>query len=222
MLPGKASICNAPISWSTTTCPGIPTAWNSASGASIASVRRRSAICGTWWRRRRVRGDVFARLLKKLEVERAALGGAVFDVLGKVFQGTELRRLLIDAIRYGDRPEVRARLTQQLDQALDTERLQALIAEHALAHDTMDTSRVLQIREAMERAEARRLQPHFIASFFLAAFRQLGGTIREREPRRYEITHVPAAVRSRDRLIGRREPVLPRYERITFQKELIS
>ena len=55
-----------------------------------------------------------------------------------------------------------------------------------------------------------------------AAFRQLGGTIREREPRRYEITHVPAAVRSRDRLIGTREPVLPRYERITFQKDLIS
>ncbi len=167
-------------------------------------------------------GDVFAQLLKKLEVERAALGGAVFDVLGKVFQGTELRRLLIDAIRYGDRPEVRARLTQQVDQALDTERLRALLADHALAHDTMDTHRVLQIREAMERAEARRLQPHFIASFFLEAFRQLGGTIREREPRRYEITHVPAAVRSRDRLIGRREPVLPRYERITFQKELIS
>ena len=167
-------------------------------------------------------GDVFARLLKKLEVEREALGGAVFDVLGKVFQGTELRRLLIDAIRYGDRPEVRARLTQQVDQALDTERLRALIAEHALAQDTMDARRVMQIREAMERTEARRLQPHFIASFFLEAFRQLGGTIREREPRRYEITHVPVVVRQRDRLIGRRAPVLPRYERITFHKELIS
>jgi hypothetical protein len=66
------------------------------------------------------------------------------------------------------------------------------------------------------------LQPHFIASFFLEAFRQLGGTIREREPRRYEITHVSVAIRNRDRLIGTREPVLPRYERITFQKELIS
>jgi superfamily II DNA/RNA helicase len=167
-------------------------------------------------------GDVFARLLTKLEVEREALGGAVFDVLGQVFQGTELRRLLIDAIRYGDRPEVRARLTQQVDQALDTERLRALIAEHALAQDTMDARRVMQIREAMERTEARRLQPHFIASFFLEAFRQLGGTSREREPRRYEITHVPVVVRQRDRLIGRRAPVLPRYERITFHKELIS
>ena len=58
----------------------------------------------------------------------------------------------------------------------------------------------------MERAEARRLQPHYIRSFFLEAFRLLGGTIREREPGRYEITHVPAAIRNRDRLIGVGEP----------------
>src|SRR5262249_31457986 len=32
----------------------------------------------------------------------------------------------------------------------------------------------------------------------------------------------PALIRSRDRLIGTGEPVLPRYERIAFEKELIS
>jgi hypothetical protein len=35
-----------------------------------------------------------------------------------------------------------------------------------------------------------RLQPHFIESFFLNAFRRLGGSVFERESRRYEITHV--------------------------------
>ena len=44
------------------------------------------------------------RLLKKLDAEREALGGGVFDVLGKLFEGTELRKLLIEAIRYGDSP----------------------------------------------------------------------------------------------------------------------
>jgi hypothetical protein len=34
------------------------------------------------------------------------------------------------------------------------------------------------------------------------AFKGLGGTVAQREPRRYEITHVPAPVRNRDRLIG--------------------
>ena len=86
----------------------------------------------------------------------------------------------------------------------------------------MDVTRVRQIREDMERAEARRLQPHFIASFFIEAFKLLGGTIHEREPKRYEIKHVPAVIRNRDREIGRGEAVLSRYERITFEKSLIS
>lgn len=74
----------------------------------------------------------------------------------------------------------------------------------------------------MERAEARRLQPHYVESFFLEAFKLLGGNVRQRESRRYEITHVPAPVRNRDRLIGIGEPVLPRYERAVFEKNLIA
>jgi hypothetical protein len=84
----------------------------------------------------------------------------------------------------------------------------------------MDASQVRRIREDMERADARRLQPHFIESFFLEAFRILGGSIREREPRRFEITHVPALIRQRDRLIGIGEPIQGKYERITFEKSL--
>jgi superfamily II DNA or RNA helicase len=167
-------------------------------------------------------GDVFRRLLEKLSVERDALGGGVFDVLGKVFQGNELRDLLIEAIRYGDRPDVKARLTQKVDAALDRENLRRLLEEHALARDSMDAARVQKIREEMEKAEARRLQPHFIAEFFLEAFKLVGGKVHEREPNRYEITHVPASVRNRDRQIGTREPLLTRYERITFEKDLIS
>jgi hypothetical protein len=74
----------------------------------------------------------------------------------------------------------------------------------------------------MERAEAQRLQPHYIESFFLEAFQRLGGSVNRREPRRYEVTHVPAPVRHGDRLIGIGEPVLPRYERIAFEKGLIT
>ncbi len=58
-------------------------------------------------------GDVYRTLLEKLEEARKALGGQVFDVLGKLqFEGKPLRELLIDAIRYGEQPEVRARLTE--------------------------------------------------------------------------------------------------------------
>src|SRR5436853_7909377 len=56
----------------------------------------------------------------------------------------------------------------------------------------------------------------------MEACQLLGGAIHEREPKRYEIKHVPAVIRNRDRQIGRGETVLPRYERITFEKSLIS
>jgi superfamily II DNA or RNA helicase len=168
-------------------------------------------------------GDVYRRLLEKLEEARQALGGQVFDVLGKLqFEGKPLRELMIEAIRYGDRPEVRARLTRAIEHAVDRNHLQNLLEERALAHDTMDISRVAHVREEMERAEARRLQPHYIESFFLEAFRRLGGRVYEREPRRYEITYVPTPVRRRDRQIGAGEAVLERYERITFEKALIA
>ena len=168
-------------------------------------------------------GEVYRTLLDKLEEARKSLGGQVFDVLGKLqFAGKPLRELLIEAIRYGEQPEVKARLTRVLSNAFDKTQLQDLLEERALAHDAMDASRVYRIREEMERAEARRLQPHYIESFFLAAFERLGGTTKQREPRRYEITHVPAPVRNRDRLIGIGEPVLPRYERIAFEKSLVA
>ena len=148
-------------------------------------------------------GDVYRRLLEKLEQARQALGGQVFDVLGKLeFEGQPLRDLLLKAIRYGEQPEVRARLDTAVDQALDRAALQDLLEERQLVHDAMDATRVQRVREEMERAEARRLQPHYIESFFREAFQRLGGAVRQRETRRYEVTHVPAAApetRPRDR-----------------------
>ena len=168
-------------------------------------------------------GDVYRRLLDKLEQARQTLGGQVFDVLGKLqFGGRPLRDLLLEAIRYGEQPSVRARLTTALEHALDRAALQDLLDEQALAPDAMDATRVQRVREELERAAARRLQPHYVESFFRAAFARLGGSIGRREPRRYEITHVPGAVRNRDRLIGVGEPVSARYERIAFDKARVS
>ena len=162
-------------------------------------------------------GDVYQRLLTKLEQARQALGGQVFDVLGTLeFEGRPLRDLLLEAIRYGEQPEVRARLDTAVDQALDQSVLQDLLEEHQLVHDAMDASRVQRVREEMERAEARRLQPHYIEAFFLEAFQRIGGSARQRETRRYEVTRVPALARNQS------APVLPRYERIAFDKSLVA
>ncbi len=171
-------------------------------------------------------GDVFQRLFEKLEVERAALGGRVFDILGEVFEDKSLKDLLIEAIRYGADPEVRARLHRKVEGALDTLHLEAIIKRNALCEEVMDERRLFAVKEEMEKAEARKLQPYFIRSFFNQAFQQLGGELRPREQGRYEITHVPAIIRERDRQITGRDrrnmdPVLRKYERVCFEKQYV-
>jgi superfamily II DNA or RNA helicase len=171
-------------------------------------------------------GEVYHRLLQKLEVESVALKGRVFDILGEVFEDTNLKQLLIEAICYGDRPEVRARLWQQVDHALDHTHLVDLMNRNALAQESMSPERLFAVREEMEKAEARRLQPYFIRSFFMKAFETVGGSIYQRESGRWEVTFVPGILRERDRLItgrNRREnaPVLKRYERVCFSKEAL-
>ncbi|WP_140628358.1 helicase-related protein [Methylibium rhizosphaerae] len=169
-------------------------------------------------------GDVFHKLFEKMEVARATLKGKVFDVLGEIFEDTSLKDLLIEAIRYGDDPQVKARLRKKVEGALDTRHLEDIIHRNALCEEVMDSKRLFAVREEMEKAEARRLQPYFVRAFFTQAFQQLGGELRPRELGRWEISHVPAAVRERDRMLSGRDrrnvdPVLRRYERICFEKQ---
>ena len=165
-------------------------------------------------------GQVFGRLFEKLNEQRRALGDQVFDVLGDAFRGQSLRDLLIKAVRYGEQPDVKQRLREVVDATVG-DALRQVVHDRALVSDVMTTGDVERIREKMERAEARKLQPHFIRSFFLTAFAHLGGVVREREPGRFEVSNVPAELRHRNRQIGRGAPLLRRYERVTFEKDLI-
>lgn len=167
-------------------------------------------------------GHVYSALLEKIEIEKQALGGRVYDVLGRIFEAQPLKDLLVEAIRYGERPEIKARLNQIIDNTLAHDNIISLLEEKALVHDTLSVGQITKIKEDMERAQARRLQPHFIQSFFMEAFQHLGGRVHKREPGRFEITHVPGPVRDRDRLIGMGEAILDKYERICFEKDKIS
>ena len=88
------------------------------------------------------------------------------------FAGRTLRDLLLEAIRYGEQPEVRARLTTV-------------------------------------RAAARRLQPHYVESFFRAAFARLGGSLRQTTfaaPSTANPTSAPTASTTPSRTLARAEP----------------
>ena len=124
----------------------------------------------------------------------------------KSFEGVSLKDLLIEAIRYGDRPEVRAQADAEGSTTRSTTITSRALLDRngACPGNDVALDRLFKVKEEMERAEARRLQPFFVRSFFLKAFDQLGGTIHRAKPSGFEITHVPAAIRERDRrLTGR-------------------
>jgi hypothetical protein len=167
-------------------------------------------------------GQVFLRLLEKIEQQSKAYQGKVYNVLGEIFEGEPLRKLLVEAIRYGDRPEVKAQLEKVIDARVG-ERAVELIHGLALDAQVMVLEEVQQVRLRMEEAQARRLHPHYVQAFFREAFERLGGRLGQREPGRFEITHVPAVLRDAGRFGSGLGGVPQRaYERVCFERERIS
>lgn len=162
-------------------------------------------------------GDVFARLLEKVDQMSIAYNGNLFNVLGdgNAFDERSLRDLLIEAIRYGDEPRVRAKLDRVIDAGV-AEGLRGMLAERALHPEMFSSLDLAEVRDRMELARERRLQPGYVAAFFVPAFERLGGQIRRREESRYEITRVPPRVIDMARRLNRLAPVAERYERVTF------
>ncbi|MFG2761299.1 helicase-related protein [Streptomyces wuyuanensis] len=155
-------------------------------------------------------GEVFTRLLEKLDQMRETYGGKVFDVLGEAFAEAPLRDLLLDAIQYGEQPAVKDRMYEVIDSTIG-DGLKGLLDERALASEQFSDADLRALRAAMDEARARRLQPHSIESTFKDAFTRLGGRIVKREQGRYEIANVPQHVRS-----AGNGPIATKYDRVTF------
>ena len=127
----------------------------------------------------------------RIEQQRVAYQGQVFDVLGEALSGAELRRLLLDAIRYGDDPAVRDRITFDkesirqvgappaelvapghplLSATIDLilERHRGLFTQGAVLVDETDRSEEPQVLVMLEHSIAdgrpTRTQPHTVVS----------------------------------------------------------
>lgn len=166
-------------------------------------------------------GRVLERLFHKIEQQRQAYGGQVYDTLGDAEINKSLQKALIEAIRYGDNPARMARMEQVIDGEIG-HRVDQIIKEQALAPETLASSGLEEVRDRMERAKARKLQPGFVEAFFVAAMSDVRGRVARREKGRFEVTRVPATVRSAEREAQVLGQVHRRYERITFDKALVE
>jgi len=178
-------------------------------------------VCHLWnlLARNTREGDVFERLFKKMETASNALGGKVYDVLGELFEDKPLRELLITAIRRGEEAEVREYLNRVIDTTLDLQHIEEVRRKHTLVAQSMSPDALFAVKEEMEKAEARKLQPFYVKRCFLELFTRLKGELREREQGRWEIRHIPAAIKEEARESGNlRTPVAEKYQRICFEK----
>ena len=67
---------------------------------------------------------------------RLTYGGKVFDVLGEAFTETPLRTLLLEAIQYGERADVKAKMHEVIDASIG-DGLKELLEERALASEDL-------------------------------------------------------------------------------------
>lgn len=162
-------------------------------------------------------GEVYKTLLDKIATIDKAYQGRLFNVLGdaKAFANRSLGDLIQDAIRYGDDPQVQARTRQVVDATVGRD-AQRLLEERALHPEQYTSVNVDEVRRLMERSRERKLQPGYIAAFFMAAFKRLGGHVSPLAHGRWRINRVPASlVRAGERL-NRNRPLARAYECVTF------
>ena len=164
-------------------------------------------------------GKVFERLFDKIEQQRTVYGDQVYDVLGASQINTSLRDLLMRAIA-ADTDPAHAEWMDEVIEADIGPTMEAVLKERALVAGLADPAANDKIRRDMELARARKLQPWFVEAFFTEALKLYGGRITRREPGRFEVTRVPAAVRAvSDPRLG---AVHDRYQRVTFDKAHIQ
>ena len=165
-------------------------------------------------------GRVFERLFEKIEQQKQVYGDQIYDCLGDAQINRALQELLIKAIQDETDPMAQSWVDDVIDAEIGN-RLKAVMDERALSENVLDDSSISGIKHQMEAALARKLQPGFIEAFVKASLEDVGGRITGRESGRFQISRVPAEVRSRQREVQAGGHIQTEYERVTFDKDYL-
>ncbi|MCX7845769.1 MAG: helicase-related protein [Dictyoglomaceae bacterium] len=167
-------------------------------------------------------GSVMLKLLRKLEEIKEALGSdKVFDVIGEIIDSKKFMQALIDAA-------VNARgiedILREIDIKIDEDYIKSIKENmgETLATKHIDYTR---IGEMAYKARENRLIPEYTQNFFIKSFEKIGGKVRfiDKDKKILSIDLVPSDLRriSQEESFKRQYGIiLPRYPKITFDKEL--
>ncbi|MBW7874858.1 MAG: DUF3883 domain-containing protein [Candidatus Cloacimonetes bacterium] len=160
-------------------------------------------------------GQVFKRMLEKLEIARKQLDGKVFDVLGQVFENNPLKDMILEALLAGEDAIRQNAVFKKLDSLMDTEKIREVLKAKAFASEVMDMSRLLKLREQMERARIQRLQPHNLRDFFLRSLKKLDLRFRIHADGSIHLIRIPAYLSD-----FVQEKLPSSWDKITFDREI--
>jgi superfamily II DNA or RNA helicase len=165
-------------------------------------------------------GMVLSRLFDKLEEIRSKLGNdRVFDVIGDVFEGKNLYKLIIEAVTSAKSMDD---ILRELDIKPDEEYIAKIkeVLGESLATRFIDYTR---IREMTEKAKEYRLIPEYVEEFFKKAFTRAGGKFRENREGFISIESIPYEIRKiaeDNNFKNKYGELMRRYPKATFNKDV--
>ena len=165
-------------------------------------------------------GKVLNRLFEKLKEIQKALGSdKVFDVISEVFEGKNLSQLLVDAA-------VNARSSEEILKEIEVKVDESYIQKikenlgDTLATRFIDYTRIQEMRD---KALEHKLIPEYTESFFEKAFSLAGGKFHRRRDGFIAIESIPYEIKEiaqEDTFKRKYGQVLPRYRKVTFDKDI--
>lgn len=164
-------------------------------------------------------GMVLAKLLDKLDEIRGVLGDKVFDVIGDVFYGKDLYKLVLEAVANARSID---EIINEIDIKIDEQYINKIkdALGESLATKHIDYTR---IKEIAERAKEYRLIPEYVEEFFKRAMERSGGKFRVRKDGFIAVEQIPKEIREIAEDINFKSkygPLMREYSKITFDKEL--
>jgi superfamily II DNA or RNA helicase len=167
-------------------------------------------------------GEVMARLLRKLDDMRQALGSdRVYDVIGEIIPTPRFDALMKDWLA---RRRTMTEILAEIDLHTDEEQVARIRAD---MHNTALGSRYIDMSKLMadvQQSKENRLMPEYIERFFLEAYRSFGGTITPVKARKglWSIHRIPPDLRKLPEALERKYGKIGlQYPQLTFDKEQV-